>query len=472
MNQALSKKSSLATLISVFFFWGFVASSNTILIGIFKNNFSLSQFQSQLVDLAFYIAYFVGSLIYFTISVAQGDPLNKIGYKKGLIAGLIISAAGALLFVPATSMQSFPLFLTALFVVGLGFCLLQIVANPFVIAIGDPATGSHRINLAGSINSLGTTMGPLVMGYAIFGNIHGTNAGIPGLDSVKMPYVVLSCLFLLYAVFLAFSNLPSITNTEKQEKDLGAFKYPQLIIGMIAIFVYVGVEVSIQSNLLALIKLPEIKGLDNAHSVHFISLYWGCLMVGRWTGSIAVFNVTGMMKKALLVIVPIAAYGVILGLNYMNGSPMMDLIYFFPFILILIAGFFITREKPAKTMMFFSIMAGIMMIVGLVSTGTLALYAFISGGLFCSIMWPCIFSLSIAGLGKYSNQGSSLLVMMILGGALIPPFQGVLADSIGIHASYIIPLLCFGYLAFYGWKVKETLKAQGINYDTTVNGGH
>ena len=195
-------------------------------------------------------------------------------------------------------------------------------------------------------------------------------------------------------------------------------------------------------------------------------------MIGRWTGSIAVFNLTQMTKNILAVIVPIVAYGVIIGLNYINGSPMMDLLYFFPFILILILGFFITKEKPAKTMMLFSIMAGIMMLVGLISTGNLALYSFISGGLFCSIMWPCIFSLSIAGLGKYSNQGSSLLVMMILGGALIPPSQGILSDSIGIHASYIVPLLCFGYLAFYGWKVKRTLKAQGINYDITTGGGH
>lgn len=467
-----TKKSSLATLISVFFFWGFVAASNTILIGIFKNNFLLSQFQSQLVDLAFYIAYFAGSLIYFIVSVVQGDPLNKIGYKKGLIVGLIISAAGALLFVPATFIQSFPLFLSALFVVGLGFCLLQIVANPFVIAIGNPATGSHRINLAGSINSLGTTMGPLVMGYAVFGNIHDTGIADVGIDTVKMPYVILAVIFLLYALFLSFSNLPAITNTEKLEKNLGALKYPQLIIGMIAIFIYVGVEVSIQSNLVALIELPEIKGLDNSHSVHFISLYWGCLMIGRWTGSIAVFDLTKRMKNILTVLVPITAYGVILGLNYINGSPMMDLLYFFPFILLLIAGFFITQEKPAKTMMLFSTMAAIMMIVGLVTTGNVALYSFISGGLFCSIMWPCIFSLSIAGLEKYANQGSALLVMMILGGALIPPLQGILSDHIGIHASYIIPLCCFAYLTFYGWKVKRILKSQGINYDATVNNAH
>ena len=226
MNQLSQKKSSLATLISVFFFWGFVAASNTVLIGVFKNNFSLSQFQSQLVDLAFYIAYFAGSLIYFLVSVVYGDPLNKIGYKKGLVIGLILSACGALLFIPATSIQSFSFFLSALFVVGLGFCLLQIVANPFVIALGNPATGSHRINLAGSINSLGTTIGPLVMGFAIFGNIHTTGAANAGIDTLKMPYVILAAVFLLYALFLSFSNLPTITNTEKLEKSLGALKYP------------------------------------------------------------------------------------------------------------------------------------------------------------------------------------------------------------------------------------------------------
>lgn len=467
-----SSNRSLYTLISVFFFWGFVAASNTVLIGIFKKNFDLSQFQAQLVDWAFYTAYFIGSVIYFIISFSNGDPLNRIGYKKGLIFGLMLSAAGALLFIPAASAQSFPLMLTALFVVGLGFTLQQIVANPYVIALGDPATGAHRVNLAGGINSFGTMIGPLLISYLIFGSISGNEIVDLGIDAVKLPYTILAAAFLVFAAILFFSKLPPVTNAENVEKDLGAFKFPQLVLGMIAIFTYVGVEVAIQSNIVALIKLPEIKGLDNTQSVHFISLYWGSLMIGRWAGAVSVFNFSKVAKNIMTIVVPLVAYATILLVNYIKGSPMNDLLYYFSFVLIFIGVFFLTKGKPTWMMLLFGSMGAVMMVVGLLTTGNIALYSFISGGLFCSVMWPCIFSLSIAGLGKYTNQGSSLLIMMILGGGLIPPLQGLLADNIGIHLSYVVPVFCFAYLAFYGWKVKNVLKSQGIDYDSSVNSGH
>jgi FHS family L-fucose permease-like MFS transporter len=467
-----SSNRPLYTLISIFFFWGFVAASNTVLIGIFKENFQLSQFHAQLVEWAFYTAYFVGSLLFFTISFFKGDPLGRIGYKNGLVIGLVISAAGAFLFVPAASMQSFPLMLSALFIVGLGFALQQIVANPYVIALGDPAKGSHRINLAGGINSFGTTIGPLLVSFAIYRNVTGDAPAHVGIDTVKMPYVILALAFLLFAAILGFSKLPAVTNKEDAEKGLGALKYPQLVLGMIAIFAYVGVEVTIQSNLPSLIKLPEIRGISGSQGIHFISLYWGGLMVGRWTGAVAVFNFSEKIKKLMTVVMPLAAYAVILVVNYIKGSPMTDLINYFPFVLLFIGAFFLTGGKPARTMLIFGSMAAIMMIVGLLTEGTLALYSFISGGLFCSVMWPCIYSLAIAGLGKYTSQGSSLLIMMILGGALIPPLQGLISDTTGIHNSYFIPVICFAYLAFYGWKVKGVLKSQGMDYDTMVSSGH
>lgn len=467
-----SSNRSLYTLISVFFFWGFVAASNTVLIGIFKKNFDLSQFQAQLVDWAFYTAYFIGSVIYFIISFSSGDPLNRIGYKKGLIFGLVLSAAGALLFIPAASAQSFPLMLAALFVVGLGFTLQQIVANPYVIALGDPATGAHRVNLAGGINSFGTMIGPLLISYLIFGSISGNEIVDLGIDAVKLPYTILAAAFLVFAAILFFSKLPPVTNAENVEKDLGAFKFPQLVLGMVAIFTYVGVEVAIQSNIVALIKLPEIKGLDNTQSVHFISLYWGSLMIGRWAGAVSVFIFSKVAKNIMTIVVPLVAYATILLVNYIKGSPMNDLLYYFPFVLVFIGVFLLAKGKPTWMMLLFGSMGAVMMVVGLLTTGNTALYSFISGGLFCSVMWPCIFSLSIAGLGKYTNQGSSLLIMMILGGGLIPPLQGLLADNAGIHVSYVVPVLCFTYLAFYGWKVKNVLKSQGIDYDSSVNSGH
>ena len=445
MNTASNKTpSSFYVLISVFFFWGFVAASNTILIPLFKQHFQLSQSQSQLVDSAFYVAYGVGSLIYFLWSVLAGDPLNKIGYKKGLILGLLISAAGTLVFLPAAESNSFSLMLLALFLVAFGFALQQIVANPYVIALGSPETGTHRNTLAGGINSFGTTIGPLIVGFAIFGNI-GQSA-VVSIDAVKTPYLILGLAFILFALLLAFSKLPPIQNNEKVNFDFGVFKYPQLILGMIAIFIYVGVEVGVQSNLPELMKQQDYLGLEPSKTVHYISLYWGCLMIGRWTGAINAFNLKESSAKLLGIVMPIIAFAVIILVNYIKGSPVMDLIYFFPFVLILIIISFIVKQKPAQTM-----------------------FVFVSAGLFCSVMWPCIFALSIAGLGKYTAQGSALLVMMIVGGATIPWMQGKLSESIGIPLSYIIPVLCFAYLAFFGWKVKQVLLKQGVNYDEPVN---
>ncbi|HEX5133036.1 MAG TPA: MFS transporter [Candidatus Krumholzibacteria bacterium] len=461
---------------SVFFFWGFVAASNTVLIPLFKQHFHLMQWQSQLVDFAFYIAYTVGALTYFLISFHAGDPLNRIGYKKGLILGLSISALGALGFVPAAGLESYPLMLTSLFVVALGFALQQIVANPYVIALGSPETGAHRASLAQGINSFGTTIGPLLLSYAILGNVAGS-ADV-GLDAVRVPYLILCGAFLAFALVLGLSPLPRVSPTEIVRRDLGAFRHPQLVLGMIAIFVYVGTEVTIQSNLPELMRQPNMLGLGHESTVHFVSLYWGSLMIGRWTGAIGVFTRSTRLRRILTVLVPLAAFGVLLGVNAIKlgatGHPerLVDLYRYLPFVGILIAGFFLAGQRPARTMMLFGAMAAAMMVVGLATEGRLSLYAFVSGGLFCSVMWPCIFALSIAGLGEYTNQGSSLLVMMILGGALLPPVQGYLADWIHIHTSYIIPLLGFSYLAFYGWKVGRVLRAQGIDYDATVGGGH
>lgn len=462
---------SLALIIMVFFFWGFVAASNTVLIGLFRESFELSQFQSQLVDWAFYIAYFAGSLVYFLITVLGYDLLNKIGYKRGLIVGLCISALGALGFIPAADYQSFALMLTSLFVVGIGFSLQQIVANPYVIALGTPETGSHRVSLAGGINSLGTTIGPLLVSYAIFGNITGENTASMGVEGVKLPYFILCAAFVLVALILGFSKLPAITNQERIERGAGALQFPQLRWGMLAIFIYVGVEVSIQSNMPELMKAESILGLPTKSTVHFISLYWGSLMIGRWGGAITAFNLSKETSRVLMVLVPILAYLVVVGVNYIKfyaaetPEKTVELLYYFPFILLLIAGTLLGKEKPAKTLLLFSLLALLMMIVGLFTSGYVALYFFISGGLFCSIMWPCIFSLSLAGLGKYTNQGSAFLIMMILGGGVVPLIQGALADFSSIHLSYWIPVVCFAILLFYSVRVKSILRQQGIDYD-------
>jgi len=465
-------QSSFVALISVFFFWGFVAASNGILIPLFKEKFALSQFQSQLVDLAFYAAYAIGSLIYFFTSRANGDPISKIGYKNALILGLLISALGSVLFIPAANLNSYPFLLCALFTIGLGFALQQIVANPFVINFGPKESGAQRLNLAGGINSFGTTIGPVILSYALFGNINAPAAAESNIEDVKIPAMILFVLFILCSLILWFSKLPEVKNTEKLDKDLGALKFPQLRLGMIAIFFYVGVEVTIQSNMSALIAMPEIKGLDHSKISHFISLYWGGLMIGRWTGSLEIFQLKKNIKRLMQIVVPIIGFVVIYAVNFLRGSNVNDFLFYTPYILLASLIFIISGENPARSLLILSLTACVMMIVGIVASGNVALYSFISGGLFCSVMWPCIFSLAITGLGKYTNQGSALLVMMILGGAVIPPLQGLLVDNLNAHLSYFITIICFAYLAWYAYKIKSIFIKQGISWGKNSNNSH
>ncbi len=472
MSTSASTKSQFATLVTVFFFWGFLAASNGVFIPFCKEHFNLTQFQSQLIDLAFYLAYFVGSLfLYLTERLMKIDFLNKIGYKMGIVYGLLISAVGALAMIGAVNVGNYWLILSALFLIAIGFSVQQTCAQPFAISLGNPETGAHRLNLAGGINSFGTTIGPLIVSYFLFGGL-ARNMDVE-ISSVNQMYVFLAALFIGVALFFRFSNLPRITQDEHIEAGRGALKYPQLVYGMIGIFVYVGVEVTIQSNLGALLKLPEFGGYDESNISPFISLFWGSLMIGRWTGAITVFNLSKQMKNILTVVVPYIAFGVILGVNALSGNNIGDLYLYACVIAIQIVGFFIGQEKPAKTLLTFAILGMIAMTIGMLTTGKVAIFAFVSGGLFCSVMWPCIFALSVAGLGKYTSQGSTFLIMMILGGALIPPFQGWIADMFNdIHLSYFITVFLFAYLAYFAVKAKKVLKEQGIDYETGPVAGH
>jgi Fucose permease len=273
-------------------------------------------------------------------------------------------------------------------------------------------------------------------------------------------------------VVIVFGLLFSNQSAKRNPSGWGAMRYPQLVLGMLGIFTYVGVEVAIASNLPELLKQDEFGAITTARSAPYISLYWGSLMVGRWAGAIPVFNPTKSMKNFLIAIVPLVAFGITLGVNALAKNDISGLYGYIICVVVLILGFFISQEKPALMLMVFSVLGMAAMILGLLTSGTVATYAFMSGGLFCSIMWPCIFALAIAGLGQYTTQGSAFLVMMILGGAVIPPIQGKLADIIGIHQSYFIPVLCFAYLAFYAWAVKGILRNQGIDFDQQIAAGH
>jgi MFS transporter, FHS family, L-fucose permease len=463
-NNMTTNRPALFTLMNVWFFWGFVAASNGILIPLFKEKFHLSQGQSQLVDSAFYAAYFIGSILYFVISGAvKTDFLNKIGYKNGIVYGLILSAVGSLVFIPAANTQSFALLLTALFVVGLGFALQQIATNPYMIALGDPATGALRINMGGAVNNFGTTIGPVLVSYAIFGSFAEGAAQSATVESVKTPYLILGALFLVFAAWFWVAKLPKVSNDEPVEIGLGALRYPQVVLGMVAIFVYVGVEVTIGSNLGE--YLAKTRQLDSSQISMYISLFWGSLMMGRWTASLPGFGVSGTLRRVLTVVVPFVAFGVVLGVNALHGSDVSILYPYAICIFGLVAAFFLSGDKPVRTMLIFTGMGGLAMIVGLLTDGQVALFAFISGGMACSVLWPCIFSLGTAGLGKYTSQASAFLIMMILGGAIIPPAQGYLADFIGIKPSYIVAVLCFGYLFFFAMRVQGVLRRQGIDFD-------
>lgn len=465
-------------LISVFFFWGFVAASNGILIPVYKERLNLEQWQTMFIDVAFYVAYTVGSIIYFLLSKANGgDILNKIGYKNGIALGLIISAIGALMFYPAAQTESFALMITGLFIIGLGFSLQQTAANPLAITIGDPKKGSQRLSLAGGINNIGTTIGPVVVSFAIFGSfVEGQK--LESLESVKTPYLILAAAFIIVALIFKFSSIPNQIKhedaaDESKDKDTkSVLSYPQLWLGMIAIFIYVGVEVATAAN------LPEFMrqhlGTQTSEVAPYVSLFWASLMIGRWTGAVGVFDLSKGLKTILSFVLPYAAFGVFLLVNTLADHDLGPFyVYLFIIIVIILADLF-SKGNPARQLVIFSACGITALLIGIFGSGMTSVYAFISVGLFCSTLWPCIFTLAIAGLGKKTNEGSSFLIMMIMGGGLISWLQAFLAkdELLGIQYSYVVGVLCFAYLAFYGWKAKSILSKQGIDYDTKNSSGH
>ncbi|MGV3632379.1 MAG: MFS transporter [Bacteroidota bacterium] len=575
MENTKTNYGALTTLITVFFFWGFIAAGNSIFIPFCKTYFKLDQFQSLLIDFAFYFAYYIGALVLFIVGTQRGtDPVGKWGYKNSIVYGLVFSALGAAAMITSVYLDVFVGMLFGLFIVALGFSLQQTAANPFMISLGDEKTGSNRISLGGGINSLGTTIAPLIVGFALFGSVVVTDDMKKGLstDKVSILYVCVGLLFLSVAALFYFSKkLPqakTIEKTEKANKALasllimtglliicftpvfnsyrsreakeivkleeqksayikennveqvkhfedeqtieldteihvlkkplerermlwlsgglivvigsilssfgfarktkkgwGAMQYPQLVLGMLAIFVYVGVEVAIGSNLSELLSQKEFGDHTSIETAPYIGLFWGSLMIGRWASAIHAFELSKATKNLLTVLIPIAAFGIVLGFSALMGHEVKDLYFYIICVLILIAGFFFTQNKPAKTLFVFSILGVAATLTGVLSTGLVSVYAFLSAGLFCSIMWPCIFSLSLAGLGKYKSQGSAFLVMMILGGAIIPLIQGKLVDITGVQKSFLVGTACFVYLMLFAFWVNRILKKQGVSLD-------
>lgn len=482
MDTSKTKWSQFGTLVSVFFFWGFVAASNDVLIPVFKEKLNLTQVQAQMVSFAFYVAYSVGSILYFIISkMIKQDLLNKIGYKNGISIGLIISAIGTLLFIPAASAESFPLFISGLFTIGLGFSLQQTAANPLAINMGSASTGSQRLSMAGGVNNFGTTIGPLIVNLAIFGSV--STIMVSSLSSVKTPYLVLGAAFLLVAVIFYFSSVPNqlVSNTEELAEaksswvDRGSpFKYPQLVLGMIAIFVYVGVEVSTAANLPEYMK--QKLGTPTNETAPYISLFWASLMIGRWTASADAFGFSASTKKVLQFLMPYLAFGVFLLVNAIAKHDLQPFYVYAAVIVALIIANLLSKGNPATQLLIFSLFGIAALLIAIFSHNyQISVYAICSVGLFCSTLWPCIFTLSISGLGKHTSEGSNFLIFMICGGGIISLLQGYLsADNLlGIAMSYFVGIACFAYLAYYAMKAKSDLKNQGIDLDelSKVKGG-
>jgi FHS family L-fucose permease-like MFS transporter len=470
--------SAFPILVSVFFFWGFVAASNDILIPVFKEKLEMEQWQSQIISVAFYVAYTFGSIVYVLLSMLNGgDMLNRIGYKNGIALGLLISATGTLLFYPAAQTSSFGFMIVGLFIVGLGFSLQQTAANPLAINIGDPRKGAQRLSLAGGVNNVGTTIGPLLVSYAIFGDVK-SGAKLENLEAVKNPYLVLGAAFILVAILFKVSSLPNKIESREEKTDTtntgrkSALAYPQLLLGMIAIFLYVGVEVSTASNLPEFLR--QRVGVSTSEVSPYVSLFWASLMMGRWTGAVEAFSLNGGIKSVMRFLMPYLAFGVFLLANKIAGKDLTPF-YIYAFVIVsMIIGDILSKGNPARQLFIFSAFGIAALVTGMLTEGMVSAYAFISVGLFCSTLWPCIFTLAIAGLGKHTNQGSSFLIMMIMGGGLVSWLQGWLAkdELLGIQWSYLVGVGCFLYLAFYGWKASALLKAQGIDYDTQNSSQH
>ncbi|MEC5386565.1 L-fucose:H+ symporter permease [Uliginosibacterium sp. H3] len=409
-GNAQSYRSALIALTVLFFMWGLITSLNDILIPHLKALFTLSYLQAMLVQFCFFMAYFV-------MSFPAGFVVEKIGYKGGILVGLLVAAAGCLMFYPAAGMQSYPLFLCALFVMASGIAVLQVAANPFVTALGSPETASSRLNLTQAFNSLGTTVGPALGATFILAVAVKSASELQALSpqdlaaynqaqvsAVQHPYLILAGVLVAIAIFIALYRLPRVGSDASDEAHdalpvrRSIWQYPHLVLGALGIFAYVGAEVSIGSLLVSVMGLPEVAGLAPDVAGHYLSIYWGCAMVGRFIGS-------ALMQKI----------------------------------------------APHRLLIFNALVNIVLLALAVLIQGKLAMWAMLSIGLFNSIMFPTIFSLALARLGKFTGEGSGVLCMAIVGGAIVPVLQGLGADHIGLMPSFFIPAVCFLYIAWYGF---------------------
>jgi len=386
---------ALISLTSLFFIWGFITCLNDILIPHLKAIFDLSYTQSMLVQFCFFGAYFL-------VSLPAGRLLKRVGYQKGIVIGLVIAAVGCLLFYPAASLHSYNFFLAALFVLASGITVLQVSANPYVTLLGSKETASSRLTMTQAFNSLGTTVAPYLGALFILNEATDSMSTSVSADSVKLPYLFLTAMLLLLAAIFASLKLPKLESsddTSHKKVDSSAWQHKHLVLGALGIFLYVGAEVSIGSFLVSFLGEADIAGLAETEAAKYLTYFWGGAMVGRFIGA-------AVMQKF----------------------------------------------AAGKVLCFNAVMAAVLIIVTIVSTGSLAMWAILLVGLCNSIMFPTIFSLALNGLDEDTSQGAGILCLAIVGGAIVPLLQGVLADVLGVQLAFILPLFCYLYIAFYGIK--------------------
>ncbi|MEN1682035.1 MAG: sugar MFS transporter [Planctomycetota bacterium] len=454
-----------ATVTLLFFYWGFITVMNDVLIPFLKESFALSYFQAGLVQFAFFGAFFVVSLIYFLASVSGGDPINRIGYQRAIVGALVLCAAGCALFTPAAGAASYAFILGALFLVATGVTILQIAANPYAAVLGKPENAATRLNLAQGFNSLGTTLAPLVgslLLYQVF-----TREGELTLNAIGSTYLIYGGICLVLALVVATSRLPAIVSdpSEGRTSAGGALAFPQLRYGMAAIFLYVGAEVAIGSYLINFMADASVMGWAEDVASLYLAYYWGGAMIGRLCGAIAMTSdVPASKKSALMVVTAVCLVGLLYAVTAVKPEgrlPVVEALPFVGMVVLCLAAFAAGRGKPAPVLAVFSATLVALLLVAAGGSGRVALWAALGAGLFNSIMWSNIFTLSIDGLGEHTTQGSSLLVMMIVGGALFPLVMGLVADAAGIRAAFYVPILSYAYVGWFGWWNTRRLASEG-----------
>ena len=391
---AAQRRLGLIVVTSLFFIWGFITVLNDILVPHLKSVFDLNYFQASLIQFVFFGAYFV-------MSLPAGKIIAWVGYQRGMVVGLVVTGMGTLCFYPAAAFLSYDLFLGALFVLASGITILQVAANPYISALGNPETASSRLNLAQAFNSLGTTLAPWVGGGLILAQIAVGASKLQEAASVKIPYLELTAILILLAAVLAMIKLPTLTSVEEDASEHGtlwdAIKVPHLALGSLGIFLYVGAEVSIGSYLINFMMDPDVAGYTKQVAAGYVSYYWGGAMIGRFIGSALLQKISANRLLAI------------------NAA-----------------------------------CATVLTVIGLLSGGSIAMWSVLGVGFFNSIMFPNIFTLGISQLGHLTSRGSSILIMAIVGGAVVPAIMGHMADLFGVHHSLFVPALCYLYIVYYG----------------------